>query len=288
MCSYEVASITAISRVTDASRKQDAGMDGEALAAVAADGGAVIVENTGALAWACLPVWGAFCAALASVLRRLGAKGRARLGAKGRAQHRHLCPTSPLHMPADGTLQPAQNVYIANARFGSDAANTEFQIELDIPSTDNIMGWLLELEFIPGSTGEATVVKDQGGAATFYLPRLAGAKNGNRLRITLPVAEFSCNPGTGTWGACTGGGKFRLSTFVALSWFKASGEAVYSPDARGDVVSASDFTRKTAVYGSPRGSAAPWDAVFYVGEGWERERGHIACAAKGPLRLTGA
>lgn len=172
-------------------------------------------------------------------------------------------------------------MYIANARFGSDAANTEFQIELDIPTTDNIMGWLLELEFIPGSTGEATVVKDQGGAATFYLPRSAGAKNGNRLGINLALAEFSCNPGTGTWGACTGGGKFRLSTFVALSWFKASGEAVYSPDARGDVVSASDFSRKSAVYGSPRGSAAPWDAVFYVGEGWELHGGTLHARRKG-------
>lgn len=53
-CSYEVANIVAISRVTDAN-KEDAGMNGSELAAVAEAGGAVIVEAAGeclgAAAW---------------------------------------------------------------------------------------------------------------------------------------------------------------------------------------------------------------------------------------------
>ncbi len=172
-----------------------------------------------------------------------------------------------LHLPATGgTLQQAQNVFVANTRLADTPADTSFDIELDIPATDNIMGWMYGLSYIPGSTGERTDVHDGSGDYAIYVPRLGAYKYGNRLHITVRLDDLRCDPGTGTYGTCNGGGKFELTTLMALSWFNENGEPVAeNASGRDDAVKQFGFPGKQGEYGSPRSGPQPWFGTFYIG-----------------------
>lgn len=180
-------------------------------------------------------------------------------------------PCNPPATPAGGTLQAAQNVHIPNLPLAATAGDTIIQIEVDVPATDNIRGWSYQLDYVPGTTGTATAVHDGTAnpptATSFYVSRLAAAVMGARLSIPLKrLGDLRCDPGTGTYGACTGGGKFMLKSLTAYSWFDSDGipvsEASYT-----SAESVADFTVKSVQFGSPLATtAAPWDKFFYVGE----------------------
>lgn len=181
-------------------------------------------------------------------------------------------------MPAAPT-----HVYVPNVRIPA-SDPTEIAFELDVPATDNIMGWEYELEFIPGTTDTATPVLDTAApvgttVATFYASRLSATQSGQRLEFKRPLADFSCDPGDGAYAACTGG-KFRLVSIKALSWFdKDTHVGLPADDDAGRAAtdkSDGTFTGKQVIFGSPlNASDDEWDAIFYVGE-----RRHNSCSPR--------
>lgn len=157
------------------------------------------------------------------------------------------------------------------------AGTAEISIELDLPSPDNIMGWEYELQFISGSTGAATDVQDADRDTTFYTSRLSATQFGSglQLRFTRALNSLRCDPDDdGAYVTCPGG-KFKLKSIRALSWFRADTNAgITTDDEAGRLVARKSaeitpgvtFSGLTTKYGSPLATtAAAWDAIFYVG-----------------------
>lgn len=162
-------------------------------------------------------------------------------------------------------------MFVPNLKLASTASDTVINIEVDAPEPDFLMGWTYQLEFEPGSTGTATAVKDASGASTFYVSRLATGvtviDSGARLRIPLKkLGDLRCSTdGSDYTMPCSGGGKFKLKSLTAYSWFDSSGGPV-AESSYETAVSASSFTVKSVRFGSPlAATAAAWDKVFYVG-----------------------
>lgn len=161
-------------------------------------------------------------------------------------------------------------MFVNNVPLADPATDTTFDIEVAIPDTDNIMGWEYGLSFIPGSTGEPTAVQI-GGSDTSYYARVDAYQDGSILRIRVWLDNLRCDPGTGTYGPCTDGGKFSLSSFRVLSWFNDNGDAVAdNVDGRGEAATVAGFVGRAVSFGSPRGAPTGWMGTFYIGEvGWQ-------------------
>ena len=172
-------------------------------------------------------------------------------------------------------------MFVNNVPLASPATDTTFDIEVAIPDIDNIMGWEYGLSFIPGSTGEPTAVQI-GGSDTTYYARVDAWKDGGILRIRVWLDNLRCDPGTGTYGPCTGGGKFALSSFRVLSWFKDNGDAVAdNVDGRGEAATVTGFVGRAVSYGSPRGAPTGWMGTFYIGEAsWQGRAAALMALAR--------
>lgn len=150
------------------------------------------------------------------------------------------------------------NVDVPNLGLGSTAGNTVIRIQVDAPAPDSLMGWSYQLQYVPGSTGTAAAVKDSSGSATFYVSRLSASviESGTRLSIPLnKLGDLQCDPGTGTYTAnsCNTGGKFKLQSLTAYSWFDTDGNAV----------------QETSYTSAVSAVLNPPDLFFYVGAWWQ-------------------
>lgn len=271
--SYRLKGFTPVSRVSDAAYASAAVASDDLITlASAANGGDLIVEITGGR---CSTFRAEECVTTACLLEShqiaAGAGEVPSVPDAGYASHSLDSP--PLPPCTDGVPAAPSNVYVPNVRIPA-SDPTKISFELDVPATDNIMGWEYELEFIPGTTNTSTPVRDANApvgttVTTFYASRLSATQSGQRLEFKRALADFSCDPGDGAYAACTGG-KFRLTSIKALAWFDKDTHIGLEADNDAGRAAAdkSDgtFTGKQVIFGSPlNASDDEWDAIFYVG-----------------------
>lgn len=167
-------------------------------------------------------------------------------------------------------------MHVPDVKLDGTPANTQVYIEVDLPTTDNIMGWVYNLQYIPyGDTAQAVAVT-ASGSQDIYTQRTdavrpaAQQENDPRTRLAIPLpklGQLTC----GSFGTCssTAGGRFKLAQLKSLSWFDSDDAAVLWDDvATGNadaVASAAATSYLTGSFGSPPVAGA-WDATFYVGK----------------------
>jgi len=60
---------------------------------------------------------------------------------------------------AGSTPEAPKNVHVPDVKLAGTPGDTQVYIEVDLPTTDNIMGWVYNLQYIPyGDTAQAEAV----------------------------------------------------------------------------------------------------------------------------------
>ncbi|PRW20926.1 fibronectin type III domain-containing [Chlorella sorokiniana] len=155
----------------------------------------------------------------------------------------------------NGVPEPPANVFVADTKFdATDAGDTVFYIEVDLPSPDNIQGWRYQLQYQPRRDTAAPVTVQSNGQAWIFAERAGLTPDSSaptrRLKIPVPaLSSLDCGAGND----CSAGGRFRLAQLESVSWFDAFGAAV-TPPAIGAQSDPADTIYKSS-----------WDQIFLVG-----------------------
>lgn len=161
-------------------------------------------------------------------------------------------------------------MHIPDVPLAATPGDTLISIELDVPATDNIMGWECKIDYVPGASRTPYAVQDgtaDAPTAAFFLPRLSATviESGTRLRIPLKkLADLECTTDGTTYAACPKGGRFQLKSLTAYSWFDGSGAAV-AEASYSSARLAAEYSSKQDLLGSPRTEGATWDGNFFLG-----------------------
>ncbi len=164
-------------------------------------------------------------------------------------------------------------MHVPDVQLATPAAETQVYIEVDLPATDNIMGWVYNLQYIPYGASAQAVPVTASGSQNIYTQRVCASgcatRDGSRLKIPLPtLGQLTC---VGFATCSSSGGRFKLTALQALSWFSTSNAAVqWDAAGRATAMQSGGLTAtsyKAGKYGSPRSTAdSTWNANFYVGE----------------------